>query len=160
MNSTNDWLNTQTTIPTSIPSTEPYNIFDNLGSSDPHQQGNGFTAMLPRTNNTFAMPALPVALPTGSTSSTPATETSTANEGDRNVNMAEYLDPADRYLQTNPPKVPFFTCQPGPIGRIDSIDAAGQVASIPAEPDPSELHHPFVLKLAYGYSHSGDAERS
>jgi hypothetical protein len=82
---------------------------------------------------------MPIAhLPSTSAHSTPQTDTSTANNdgGDRNVNMAEYIDPADRNLQLNPPKVPFF--QPGPSGRPPLSEAGtGNAANIGLEPDPS-----------------------
>lgn len=67
---------------------------------------------------------------------TPSTETSAA-DGDRNVNLSEYLDPADRSMQLHPPKLPFFACQPGPEKRGGQADTnSGTSPAMTLESDP------------------------
>ena len=129
------------------PTAQParFDIFTGIMASQP---STGLTPIQTTSNNgTMAQPPLPrkssmIPLTVRNTTSplvaTPSTETSAA-EGDRNVNLSEYLDPTDRYLQQNPPKLPFFACQPGPEKRIGQADTnTGSSPAMTPESDPGE----------------------
>jgi hypothetical protein len=55
-------------------------------------------------------------------SPTSQTYTTHARMSNHNLNMAEYLDPTDKDMQTCAPKAPFFSNAPARRGRRSSMD--------------------------------------
>lgn len=74
---------------------------------------------------------------TTTVSPTSQTYNSHARGSNHNLNMAEFLDPADKDMQVCAPKAPFFSNAPPPRGRVPSVEPDFVVNE---NDDPVSLH--------------------